>query len=57
MGFDENKSMQAANKYPNHLNKAIDYINNHDAKLNDDKKNDESKEYVTYISQKIDQQI
>eukprot|EP01084_Bolivina_argentea_P265024 449101_1 len=49
MGFDDAKSMKAANKYPNNLNKAIDYINNdkYDSKtkkteiLNSDKKNDE----------------
>eukprot|EP01084_Bolivina_argentea_P203948 348248_1 len=38
MGFDESKSIKAATKYPNNLNKAIDYINKLQSKSNDEKK-------------------
>eukprot|EP01084_Bolivina_argentea_P203947 348247_1 len=48
MGFDESKSIKAATKYPNNLNKAIDYINKLQSKSNDEKKHQFTK-YVTLI--------
>eukprot|EP01084_Bolivina_argentea_P309518 535391_1 len=50
MGFDETKSIEAANKYPNNLNKAIDYINKSKSKINN-KNKDERKQYNEDLNQ------